>query len=636
MKRFLKLFPCIALAVLLACIALNPTHAQADSTSDLTFKLNSDGQSYSVIECRWSFSGSLTIPATYNGKPVTAIGDDAFAHISNLTEVTIPVGVTTIGEGAFGWCSSLKWVTIPNSVTTIGAAAFERCSSLLRVNIPDSVISIGESAFERCSSLREVTLSKNLTAIGNETFRECEALYNIALHHGVVSIGESAFYKCEYLKITIPSSVTTIGQRAFDSCYSLGVRYVGTQEQWNAIAIGTGNNRLYYGIVKFVDYCGGYGHRLKTVPGYNATCTEPGLTVGEKCTTCGEMLTPQYIIPASHKETTIRGIAATCTGNGLSDGKQCSVCGEITEPQEVLPASGHSFGEDATCSVCGYTTKLTADAITLDTANKLTVTDEETAHANHRAVIYFLGDETVEDICDEAALKAIDGTAKTHWGLKSINKLQLLENGNYVIHLHYNEGVGAKQTVAKAFTVDIAKPAIEMNEHKVAVTAGDELCANYRATVYYLGEQTAADIYDEAALQAIAVTAKTHWGLNRINKLQLLENGNYVIQLHYNVGTGAKQTVAEAVTVDRSEPTLNIVDGKLVAADPNNAFLHHRAVVYYLGDGATIDDAVSTQTYWTLNTINKVQLTQPGNYIIMLHYNLADSAKMTVTAQVTI
>ena len=168
------------------------------------------------------------------------------------------------------------------------------------------------------------------------------------------------------------------------------------------------------------------------------------------------------------------------------------------------------------------------------------------------------------------------------------------------------------------------------------VTAGDSSCINYRATVYYLGEKAVNNITDEAALKANAESAKTYWGLTDINKVQLLNNGNYVILLHYNIGTGAKQTVAKTVTVDRSEPTLNVANGKIVASDPNNAFLHHRAVVYYLGEGTSIEDAVSTKTYWTLSTINKVNLTQPGNYVILLHYNLADSVKMTVTAQVTI
>ena len=76
MKRLFTILAALALVIL--CATLLPTKAQAASTSDLTFKLNSDGLSYSVSDCKESASGSLTIPATYNGKPVTSIRYSAF------------------------------------------------------------------------------------------------------------------------------------------------------------------------------------------------------------------------------------------------------------------------------------------------------------------------------------------------------------------------------------------------------------------------------------------------------------------------------------------------------------------------------------------------------------------------------
>ena len=76
-----------------------------------------------------STSGSITIPSTLGGYPVTSIGNYAFQDCSRLTSVVIPNGVTSIGKYAFRYCySSLKAVTIPDSVTSIGQSAFNGCS----------------------------------------------------------------------------------------------------------------------------------------------------------------------------------------------------------------------------------------------------------------------------------------------------------------------------------------------------------------------------------------------------------------------------------------------------------------------------------------------------------------------------
>ena len=72
-----------------------------------------------ITGCDKKASGTLTIPATIEGKTVTSIGHQALNSCTSLTSVTIPDSVTSIESEAFGRCTSLTSITIPDSVTSI-------------------------------------------------------------------------------------------------------------------------------------------------------------------------------------------------------------------------------------------------------------------------------------------------------------------------------------------------------------------------------------------------------------------------------------------------------------------------------------------------------------------------------------
>ena len=209
---------------------------------------------------------SVTIPSG-----VTNIEYSTFRACSLLTAVTIQGDVTSIGDSAFGGCSSLTAFTIPSSVTTIGASAFTSCRKLENITIPSAVESIGESAFSECyfasskfinnSSLDEVannywgativdsdtngflvknnvlikyrgtatniTIPNTVTSIGQEAFRSMYGITSVTITSNVTSIGNNAFYNCTGLtSVTIPNG--TIGQYAFQYCYGLTSLTIGT------------------------------------------------------------------------------------------------------------------------------------------------------------------------------------------------------------------------------------------------------------------------------------------------------------------------------------------------------------------------------------------------------------------------
>ena len=187
---------------------------------------------------------------------VTSIGDNAFALCSGLTSVTIPDTVSIIGNYAFSNCGQLKSVIIPYGVASIGSVVFYKCLGLTSVTIPDSVTYIGGEAFYGCSNLASVTIPDSVTDIGYGAFCGCSGLTRVTIGDSVTSINDSLFSGCNLLtafvvgngnqsfksasgllltkdartlvavpnglkSVTIPDSVTSIGDSAFSGCSGL-------------------------------------------------------------------------------------------------------------------------------------------------------------------------------------------------------------------------------------------------------------------------------------------------------------------------------------------------------------------------------------------------------------------------------
>ena len=150
------------------------------------------------------------------------LGNSVFKGCSVLTSVTIPSSVTSIGLWAFEGCSGLTSLIIPSSVTSIERSAFKDCSGLTSLTIPSSVTEIGKSVFEGCSGLTSLTIPSSVTEIGESAFKGCSGLTSLIIPSSVTSIGSYVFENCSGLtSITIPSSVTEIGGAAFKGCSSL-------------------------------------------------------------------------------------------------------------------------------------------------------------------------------------------------------------------------------------------------------------------------------------------------------------------------------------------------------------------------------------------------------------------------------
>lgn len=289
MKRLIMLFAAVAFA--------GQAMAQEFKSGDLYYRITNNTEPYTVevmgepvyptddvLNNEYSELVSIVIPekVIYNEieYSVKSIGNYAFTHCRNLESVTIANSVTNIGDGAFNNCINLISIIIPDAITNIGNTAFGDCGKLTSLTIPNSVTSIGENAFSFVKNIyysgaaegspwgalnlnaepdvegfiysdtnktkltayvgskTDVTIPNTVTSIGEKSFYYCTNLKSVTMLNSIETIDDYAFYGCASLtSVTIPNSVENIGYGIFFECDKLEYN-----EYDNACYLGSAEN----------------------------------------------------------------------------------------------------------------------------------------------------------------------------------------------------------------------------------------------------------------------------------------------------------------------------------------------------------------------------------------------------------
>ena len=201
-----KLFAVLSF-LLLSFLILIPgsVRAEGEDTGTGTEETSSTIFQYTEVEGGISITGfkdgssveDLVIPSEIDGKPVVAIGNEAFRNKQTLKSVSIPSTVAAIGDKAFYYCLSLTSATFAmgSQLTSIGEWGF-RNTGITSIEIPSSVTTIGDYAF--CSgALTSVTFSR--IPIGENTIEGYGTLYdeNRNLNTICVPKGSEEIYKAQ-------------------------------------------------------------------------------------------------------------------------------------------------------------------------------------------------------------------------------------------------------------------------------------------------------------------------------------------------------------------------------------------------------------------------------------------------------
>ena len=197
--------------------------------------LGSDSELESISEA--AFADAQVLSSMEIPNAVKIIGSNAF-RFTDLTTIVVPTGLESIGVGAFSSMYYLQSITVDESnsnYTSLDGVLFDDSMSTLITyplargrnyyTIPSGVVSIAEKAFSEMiydysatTRLGFLTISSSVTTIGDYAFDSNEYLSTVIFESDsdLITIGASAFEGTAISTITIPASVTSIGSSAFN------------------------------------------------------------------------------------------------------------------------------------------------------------------------------------------------------------------------------------------------------------------------------------------------------------------------------------------------------------------------------------------------------------------------------------
>ncbi len=179
------------------------------------------------VDVTASLQPGMTSPTvkTYTLAPMSADVTVQVTYAKNYTDGEVFTAQTIEGVNM-----DFKVISAADMTCQVGDGSHSSIADGVTVVTVPSVVNgftvttVGSNAFWRGAfgALTTVTLPSTITSIGNNAFESCGALTAIVIPEAVTTIGDNAFLQCyDLASVTMPPTITYIGESAFKSTPSL-------------------------------------------------------------------------------------------------------------------------------------------------------------------------------------------------------------------------------------------------------------------------------------------------------------------------------------------------------------------------------------------------------------------------------
>ncbi len=211
-------------------------------------------------------AADVIIPDTIGGKPVVAIGRDAFMDQHSLKSVTIPDSVIRIEFSAFFRCGNLESVTLGEGIREIDALVFSHCDKLT-YNEYENGSYLGSpknpylALVRMAPSVETAVFHPDTRVICGEAFEDCGKLKDLIIPEGILSIGGFALPSLK--TISFPATMEHIDGLAFSDCRTPSEITVA---EGNTVYKSVDGNLFSYDGTRLIRYASGKEDQTYTVP----------------------------------------------------------------------------------------------------------------------------------------------------------------------------------------------------------------------------------------------------------------------------------------------------------------------------------------------------------------------------------